>query len=132
MAIDSSSSYAKAVDSATIKREIAATVAPFEQRFRTLGAPWKDRKALGALVAVHGRIVRADVFASPVLFDKYWPKLVRSYAAEAMSESRRFEAFVLISLLSGNGYTVHLTKMASDETVWPEKRTTDRLQRPVA
>lgn len=26
----------------------------------------------------------ADVFASPVLLGKYWPKLVRSYAAEAV------------------------------------------------
>ena len=30
----------------------------------------------------------ADAFASPSLFDNYWPKLIRSYAAEAL-EARR-------------------------------------------
>lgn len=85
MAIEASSSYAQAVEAAPVKRELAATVAPIEQRFQELGARLRDRKALGVVVAVHGRIVWADVFADPGLFNRYWPKLVRSYAAEAMS-----------------------------------------------
>jgi hypothetical protein len=35
------------------------------------------------VAAVNGRIIWADVFASSSLLEKYWPKLVRSYAAEA-------------------------------------------------
>ena len=35
-------------------------------------------------VAVNGRIIWADVFASTDLLEKYWPKLVRSYASEAV------------------------------------------------
>jgi hypothetical protein len=35
-------------------------------------------------VAVNGQMVWADVFASTNLLEKYWPKLVRSYAAEAV------------------------------------------------
>ncbi len=65
-----------------------ATVVPIEQHFSALGAHLRDRKAVGVVVAVNGRIVWADVFASPAMFNKYWPKLVRSYAAEAMSNSR--------------------------------------------
>ena len=35
------------------------------------------------VVAVNGQMVWADIFASTNLLEKYWPKLVRSYAAEA-------------------------------------------------
>jgi hypothetical protein len=35
------------------------------------------------VVAVNGEIIWADIFASTALLEKYWPKLVRSYAAEA-------------------------------------------------
>jgi len=38
----------------------------------------------GVSVAVNGQIVWADLFASTSLLEKYWPKLVRSYAAEAV------------------------------------------------
>jgi hypothetical protein len=87
-AIDASSSYAQAVAAPPVKREMEETVAPIEQRFSALGANLRDRKALGVVVAVNGRIVWADVFASPAMFNKYWPKLIRSYAAEAMSSPR--------------------------------------------
>jgi hypothetical protein len=40
-------------------------------------------------VAVNGQIVWADIFASTDLLEKYWPKLVRSYAAEAMATRSR-------------------------------------------
>jgi len=36
------------------------------------------------VVAVNGEIVWADLFASTQLLQKYWPKLVRSYAADAV------------------------------------------------
>jgi hypothetical protein len=36
------------------------------------------------VVAVNGHIIWADVFASTELLEKYWPKLVRSYASEAV------------------------------------------------
>jgi hypothetical protein len=39
---------------------------------------------VGVVVAVKGEIVWADIFASTNLLEKYWPKLVRSYAAEAI------------------------------------------------
>jgi len=36
-------------------------------------------------VAVHGQILWADLFASTELLEDYWPKLIRSYAAEAVT-----------------------------------------------
>jgi hypothetical protein len=42
---------------------------------------------VGVVVAVNDQIVWADLFASTVLLEKYWPKLVRSYAAEALTRS---------------------------------------------
>ena len=36
------------------------------------------------VVAVNGDIIWADIFASSQLLQKYWPKLIRSYATEAV------------------------------------------------
>ena len=44
----------------------------------------RDKNAVGVVVAVNGEIIWADIFASTNLLEKYWPKLVRSYAAEAI------------------------------------------------
>lgn len=40
---------------------------------------------IGAVVAVNGRVISADVFASPALFQAYAAKLLKSYALEAVS-----------------------------------------------
>src|SRR5207245_7631213 len=53
----------------------------YENLIRELRA----QNAVGVVVAVNGEIIWADVFASTALLEKYWPKLVRSYAAEAMT-----------------------------------------------
>jgi hypothetical protein len=61
--------------------EIAA---PIEHNYESLIKQLRDRKAVGVVVAVNGRIIWADLFASTELLEKYWPKLVRSYASEAV------------------------------------------------
>ncbi|HEX7176124.1 MAG TPA: DUF6569 family protein [Pyrinomonadaceae bacterium] len=43
---------------------------------------------VGVVVARNGEVVWADVFASPGLFARYWPKLLKSYAVEALAEQR--------------------------------------------
>jgi len=45
----------------------------------------RNQKAVGVVVAIDGDIVWADIFASTPLLEKYWPKLVRSYATEAIT-----------------------------------------------
>jgi len=37
---------------------------------------------------VNGQVQWADVFASTELLAKYWPKLMRSYVAEAMTDGK--------------------------------------------
>jgi hypothetical protein len=56
---------------------------PVQRDYESVIKQLRDRNAVGVVVAVNGEIIWADVFASPQLLAKYWPKLVRSYAAEA-------------------------------------------------
>lgn len=41
---------------------------------------------VGVLVARNGEMVWADVFANPSLFSRYWPKLLKSYAVDALAD----------------------------------------------
>lgn len=76
-------SYAKVMNSAPARKAVDKVAAPIEHQYRDLMHQLHDRKAVGVVVAVHGRIIWADVFASTELLEKYWPKLIRSYAAES-------------------------------------------------
>lgn len=44
-----------------------------------------SKKLVGAVAAINGKIVSADVFANNSLFQAYWPKLLKSYSLEAIS-----------------------------------------------
>lgn len=44
------------------------------------------RHVVGAVAAVNGKVIAADIFSSPTLFRKLWPKLLRSYAADAVEQ----------------------------------------------
>ena len=48
----------------------------------------RSKNAVGVVVAVDGKVLWADVFASTELLAKYWPKLIHSYFAEAMTSAR--------------------------------------------
>jgi hypothetical protein len=78
------SSYAKVMENADVKKQVDAVAAPIEHNYESLIGQLRDRHAVGVVVAVNGRIIWADVFASTDLLEKYWPKLVRSYASEAV------------------------------------------------
>jgi|HubBroStandDraft_2_1064218.scaffolds.fasta_scaffold17244_3 hypothetical protein len=82
--IASTSSYAKVNENAEVKKQVEAVAKPIEQNYQSLIRQLRDRNAVGVVVAVNGRIIWADVFASTDLLEKYWPKLVRSYASEAV------------------------------------------------
>ena len=49
-------------------------------------AKLREEHAVGVVVAVRGEIVWADLFANTELLSRYWTKLVRSYAAESLTE----------------------------------------------
>lgn len=79
------SSYAKTFENERVQKVIADQAAPVEQSYSSLMKQLRDQHAVGVVVAVGGQLIWADLFASASLLDKYWPKLVRSYAAEAIT-----------------------------------------------
>jgi hypothetical protein len=52
---------------------------------RALGGKLAGGNIVGVVIAVGGKIVSADVFAHHSLFRSYWPKMLASYALEAVS-----------------------------------------------
>jgi hypothetical protein len=78
------SSYARVMENNDVKEKVDEIAKPIEQNYESLIKQLRDRKAVGVVVAVNGRIIWADLFASTELLEKYWPKLVRSYASEAV------------------------------------------------
>ncbi len=78
------SSYARVMENEEVKKQVDAVAKPIEQNYQSLIHQLRERNAVGVVVAVNGRIIWADVFASTDLLEKYWPKLVRSYASEAV------------------------------------------------
>ena len=82
--IAQTSSYAKVNENAEVRKQVDSIAKPIEQNYQSLIRQLRDRNAVGVVVAVNGRIIWTDVFASTDLLEKYWPKLVRSYASEAV------------------------------------------------
>jgi hypothetical protein len=82
--VSRTTSYAKVMETEEVKQRVDSIAKPIEQNYQSLIKQLRDRHAVGVVVAVNGRIIWADVFASTDLLEKYWPKLVRSYASEAV------------------------------------------------
>ena len=59
--------------------------APMQKSYESVIKQLRNQNAVGVVVAVKGRIVWADIFASNALLSKYWPKLLESYAAESLT-----------------------------------------------
>ena len=64
--------------------EVSTVAEPLQRNYESVIRQLRDKNAVGVVVAVNGEIVWADLFASTQLLQKYWPKLVRSYATEAV------------------------------------------------
>jgi hypothetical protein len=78
------SSYARVMQQPVVAQKVDSVAAPIEEGYRSLMSQLREQSAVGVVVAVNGQIVWADIFASTDLLQRYWPKLVRSYAAEAV------------------------------------------------
>lgn len=85
--LNSTTSYAKARDLGVVKQQVDEIVQPMQKSYESVIKQLRNQNAVGVVVAVKGRIVWADMFASGALLDKYWPKLLDSYATEAMTAS---------------------------------------------
>jgi hypothetical protein len=80
----STTSYAKVMQNEAVQQQVDSVAKPVEDGYASTIRQLRDRHAVGVVVAVSGQIVWADIFASTSLLEKYWPKLVRSYATEAV------------------------------------------------
>ena len=82
--VNGTTSYARVMGDKAVEQQVDSVAEPIERSYQSLIGQLRDRNAVGVVVAVNGQIVWADIFASANLLEKYWPKLVRSYAAEAI------------------------------------------------
>lgn len=83
-AVAGTTSYAKVMQNDQVQREINSVAQPVAESYSSTIKQLRDQHAVGVVVAVNGQLVWADLFASTSLLEKYWPKLVRSYATEAV------------------------------------------------
>ncbi len=64
---------------------IDSFVEEIQRRFARETGGLKGEHVVGVVVAYGGEVAWSDIFASDDLFAKYWPKLLRSYAVEALA-----------------------------------------------
>lgn len=84
--IGNTTSYAKVFSSAPVAKAVAQYGGSGNDQ--AILHELRKQGALGVVVAVDGRVQWADVFASTDLLAKYWPKLMHSYIAEAMTSPK--------------------------------------------
>ena len=83
-AVNATTSYARVMDNKEVQKKVDAVAGPVLRDYESVIRQLRDKNAVGVVVAVNGDIVWADIFASTQLLQKYWPKLIRSYATEAV------------------------------------------------
>ncbi len=83
--LNSTSSYAKARENKAVHTQVESITEPMQKSYESVIKQLRNQNAVGVVVAVKGHIVWADMFASSALLAKYWPKLLDSYATEALT-----------------------------------------------
>lgn len=103
-AIQGTTSYAKVMQNPEVEKKVGSVASSYDGLLQEL----KKAGAKGVVVAVNGHITWADMFASTDLLEKYWQKLIRSYAAESLANTSAAEkadqkaAQVFLDQLQGN------------------------------
>ena len=72
-----------------MQKQVESITEPMQKSYESVIKQLRNQNAVGVVVAVKGRIVWADMFASSALLGKYWPKLLESYATEALTSRAR-------------------------------------------
>jgi hypothetical protein len=88
-------SYAHIYKGSRIGQSVESFAAEVERRFARATEKLPDGRVVGVVVAYGGELAWADVFASAELFERYWPKLVRSYSVEALARHKSQEQAAL-------------------------------------
>ena len=71
--------------SKTVGLSVDNFVEEVQRRFAKETSGLKNERVVGVVVAYGGEVAWSDIFASDHLFQKYWTKLLRSYAVEALA-----------------------------------------------
>lgn len=80
------------MEDSSVSAKVDEAAAPVMKSRDQVLAQLRKEDAIGVVVAVRGEIVWADLFASTDLLSRYWTKLVRSYAAESLTEGETHAA----------------------------------------
>ena len=83
--LNGTTSYAKARENKAVHAQVESITEPMQKSYESVIKQLRNQNAVGVVVAVKGHIVWADMFASSALLAKYWPKLLDSYATEALT-----------------------------------------------
>jgi hypothetical protein len=78
-------SYAKIYEGGRVGASVEEFAAQLQKRFARFISGLQGERVVGVVVAYGGEVAWSDIFASGDLFDHYWPKLLRSYAVEAVA-----------------------------------------------
>ena len=78
--------------SRTVGGSVDSFVEEVQRRFNKETSGLKNERVVGVVVAYGGEVAWSDIFASEDLFRKYWTKLLRSYAVEALARPTLREA----------------------------------------
>jgi hypothetical protein len=84
-AVAPTQSYAKIYEGDRVGASVEELVAQLQKRFNRSTSGLKGERVVGVVVAYGGEVAWSDIFASGDLFEHYWPKLLRSYAVEALA-----------------------------------------------
>ena len=71
-----------------------------------------ENRVVGAVVAINGKIESVDVFESTPLFHKLWPKLLKSYALDALHVSDAKDAAKTCNVADANAFLANVMQGA--------------------
>ena len=77
--------YRSIYQSAAVGPSVENFAQEVQKRFERATSGLKGERVVGVIVGYGGEVTWSDIFASSELFEAYWPKLLRSYAVEALT-----------------------------------------------
>jgi hypothetical protein len=105
--VTATSSETHTLNSVYQDRRVNTRINNYERAFK---GKLTSGNVIGVVAAVGGKIISADVFASHAMFQAYWPKMLKSYALEAVStidaskqQVNRIDAEAFLARSQGTG-----------------------------
>lgn len=97
VAMGGGGSYAKAMEQQSVEQKVDEAGQKLLQSREQILTKLRQEHAVGVVAAIRGEIVWADIFADSELLNKYWTKLIRSYAAEALTSHEQADAAATVA-----------------------------------